>query len=84
MKSKSTLQSKNATRCEHGETRLRSIVKAVVYRLLIVLSIFIITYLETGRLSDAAAITGITAITGTIIYYIHERVWSNISWGRIK
>jgi uncharacterized membrane protein len=73
-----------SNRCEHAETRTRSIVKALVYRSLIVVSIFIITYLETGQLTDAISITGITTITGTIIYYLHERVWSSISWGREK
>lgn len=64
------------------ESHARSIVKSITYRVLIVISIFIITLLTTGRLADAAAITGISAITGTIIYYLHERVWSRIHWGR--
>ncbi len=64
------------------ETHARSIVKAVVYRVLIVLSVFIITYATTHRVADAASITGLTAISGTIIYYIYERVWSRITWGR--
>lgn len=65
----------------HTETHARSIVKSVTYRVIIIISIFIVSYLTTGRLADAASITGITAITGTVIYYIHERVWSKIQWG---
>lgn len=64
------------------ESHARSIVKSITYRVLIVISIFIITFLTTGRLADAATITGISAITGTIIYYLHERAWSHIHWGR--
>ncbi len=66
----------------HADTQARSIVKAITYRILIVISIFVISLLTTGRLDVAASITGITAITGTIIYYLHERVWSMIRWGR--
>lgn len=66
------------------ESHARSVVKAIVYRLIIVISVFIITYATTRRLADTASITGLTAISGTIIYYLYERVWSRIRWGRIK
>ncbi len=64
------------------ETHMRSIVKAVSYRVVIVISIFLITLFTTGKLASALQITGITAITGTILYYLHERVWARINWGR--
>lgn len=67
---------------KHSETSLRSLVKSISYRLVIIVSIFIISFLTTGDLGTTATITGITAITGTILYYLHERVWSVISWGR--
>lgn len=67
---------------KHAETPLRSLIKAITYRLLIVISIFIISYITTGNLVTTATITGITAISGTIIYYLHERVWSLVRWGR--
>jgi uncharacterized membrane protein len=65
-----------------SETHARSLVKAIVYRIIIIISIFIITYATTRRIADAASITGLTAISGTIIYYLYERVWSRINWGR--
>lgn len=70
--------------CLHADTHARSVVKTVTYRIIIITSIFTISYLTTRRLSDAASITGISAISGTIIYYLHERVWSQIKWGRMK
>jgi uncharacterized membrane protein len=73
---------KHMLKSKPTETHARSIVKAVVYRLLIIISVFIITFATTKRLADAASITGITAITGTIIYYFYERIWSRITWGR--
>jgi len=70
--------------CLHAETHTRSVVKTFTYRIIIIISIFTITYFTTKRLNDAASITGITTITGTTIYYLHERVWSQIKWGRMK
>ncbi|MDQ5943602.1 MAG: hypothetical protein QG675_370 [Patescibacteria group bacterium] len=67
----------------HTETHLRTFVKTITYRMVIIISIFTITYITTGEIADALVITSITAVTGTIIYYIHERVWNNIHWGKI-
>ena len=72
----------NIKLCPPLETHTRSIVKAVTYRLVIIVSIFTISYLTTHRLNDALSITGITTITGTILYYLHERIWDRIGWGR--
>ncbi len=67
----------------HTETHLRTFIKTISYRIVIIVSIFTITYITTGEFADALVITSITAVTGTIIYYIHERVWNNIHWGKI-
>lgn len=68
---------------KHTETHLRTFVKTITYRIVIIISIFTITYVTTGELSDALAITSITAVSGTIIYYVHERIWNNIHWGKL-
>lgn len=67
---------------EHSDSHSRTIAKTITYRILIVISIFIITYIQTKKLNDATAITGVSAVAGTIIYYLHERVWSKIKWGK--
>jgi uncharacterized membrane protein len=68
---------------KHTETHLRTLVKTITYRIIIIVSIFTITYFTTGEISDALAITSITAVTGTILYYLHERIWNNIHWGKL-
>jgi uncharacterized membrane protein len=73
---------KRLIRSKPTETHSRSLVKAIIYRIIIIISIFVITYATTKRIADAASITGLTAVSGTIIYYLYERVWSRISWGR--
>ena len=68
---------------KHTETHLRTFVKTITYRIVIIISIFTITYITTGELGYALAITSRSAIRGTIIYYIHERIWNNIHWGKL-
>lgn len=68
---------------KHTETHLRTLVKTITYRIIIIISIFTVTYITTGEIADALAITSITAITGTVIYYLHERIWNNIHWGKL-
>jgi uncharacterized membrane protein len=60
----------------------RSLVKTVTYRLLIITSTFIVTYAVTGNLEISIGITFFTNFLNTLIYYLHERVWNLIHWGK--
>lgn len=42
----------------------------------------ILSYIFTGRLDVALAIGGTELITKIIIFYIHERIWNKIKWGK--
>ncbi|MFZ4707319.1 MAG: DUF2061 domain-containing protein [Bacteroidales bacterium] len=70
----------------------RSLVKALTYRLLGSAAMFVIFFVlsrsYTGRslsqsLSDASIISVIDFVTKLVIYYVHERIWTNISWGKL-
>jgi uncharacterized membrane protein len=62
--------------------RKRSIVKAVTYRSVIVCLDFLVIYLLTGKLSTATGFMVISNIYTSLAYFVHERVWSDIEWGR--
>ena len=66
---------------EHSE---RSIVKTITYRILIVISTFIVTYYLTGELKFSLELTAVANIVNTVLYYLHERFWNNIHWGKTK
>lgn len=66
----------------HSETATRSLVKSISYRIVIIISVFITVLFNTNDYDATFRITAIAAVTGTILYYIHERVWSLIRWGR--
>lgn len=67
---------------QHHDHWKRSLVKTLTYRLLIVILVFITSYLVTRKVSFALAITGWNAVLATILYYLHERFWSRVRWGR--
>ena len=64
------------------ETRKRSITKSVTFRILVIVSDLIIVYVLTHRVIDTVAITVFTNVASTIFYFLHERLWNNIGWGR--
>ncbi len=66
------------------EKPYRSFVKAVSWRLTGSLDTMIISLLVTGRIKWALSISGIELFTKIFLYYVHERAWNKISFGRIK
>jgi uncharacterized membrane protein len=60
----------------------RSIVKAVTYRSIIICLDFLAVYLLTGKISTATTFMIVSNTYTTIGYFLHERVWAKISWGR--
>jgi uncharacterized membrane protein len=65
-----------------AETHLRSILKAVSWRTLGTLDTFAISWFITGRIEIAGSIAALEIATKIVWYYLHERVWAAIPWGR--
>lgn len=63
-------------------TKKRSIVKAITYRVIIVCLDFLVIYLLTSKVMTAAAFMIVSNIYTTVAYFLHERVWASITWGR--
>lgn len=59
-------------------------VKTISYRILIIISNFIITYVVTGKIDLAAEVAFLTLLINTLIYYLHERFWNKIHWGKVQ
>lgn len=66
----------------HEDRKARSVVKAITWKLTAVIISFIVGYYVTGSTKVSAEITGIAAVVGIVVYYIHERIWNKITWGR--
>ena len=65
-----------------GQSHTRSVLKAVSWRTLGTLDTFAISWILTRRVEIAGSIAGLEIITKIAWYYLHERVWAVIPWGR--
>lgn len=66
------------------DTIKRSVVKATVFRILTIVSDTIIVLVLTHRYDLAIGFVVLTNVASTLLYYLHERVWAHITWGRAK
>jgi uncharacterized membrane protein len=64
-------------------TRKRSLVKALTFRTLILCSDAVVIFAITRRLDMTIGLTIATNIASTVFYFIHERIWNQIQWGRV-
>jgi len=59
----------------------RSLVKAVTYRIIIVILDFTVIYLLTKKAEIAFGFMIVSNIYTTVAYFLHERLWNRIRWG---
>jgi len=62
----------------------RSLVKAVSWRLTGTLDTILVSFLITGRIKLAFSIGFVELFTKIALYYLHERIWNRIRFGRAE
>ena len=60
----------------------RSVVKAVSYRVIVVVADFVAVFFFTGRTDIALGFVVVSNIYTTGLYFLHERFWDRVAWGR--
>jgi sulfate adenylyltransferase large subunit len=65
-----------------AETHGRSIAKAISWRAAGSLDTFAVAALVTGNFKLAGGVALAEILTKTALYYVHERAWALIPWGR--
>ncbi len=69
----------------------RSILKALSWRVIASGATFVIAYVivrnssgktDSEALQFASAIASVDVVAKLILYYLHERLWTNIYWGK--
>ncbi len=75
-------ETKDPSHLKIEETKRRSLVKALTWRVLGSLDTITISYLLTGKIKTAITIGTIEIFTKLIIYFLHERAWNYIKWGK--
>jgi adenylylsulfate kinase len=66
----------------HIETHARSVAKTLSWRVLATLTTAGLVFAFTGKGSLAIGIGGIEAATKVILYFLHERFWNRLPFGR--
>ncbi len=64
------------------DTRRRSLLKAVIWNLIGLISMVLVGYVATGSMALGGIIAIVNAVLGLACYLIYERVWNEIRWGR--
>ena len=64
------------------ESRLRSLVKSLGYRIISIVGTGILTWVITKDIRETVLITLIIQVFLVILYYSYERIWVKINWGR--
>ncbi|RMB59484.1 DUF2061 domain-containing protein [Dokdonia sinensis] len=65
-----------------NEKPLRSVVKAISWRLIGTIDTLLVSYLLTGEWLLATSIASIDFVTKLLLYFFHERIWNRIQWGK--
>ncbi len=63
------------------ESRARSLVKAATWRCLATCVTIAILYVLTGKVEFSIGTGVLINFVKTILYYLHERIWTRITWG---
>lgn len=72
------------TPIEQRESRLRSLLKAITYRITGTLTTAAIVWIATGELTVALTVGAIEPLVKVIIYYLHERAWQMVPRGEVR
>lgn len=62
----------------------RSVVKTVSYRVVILILDFTSIYLFTGQIKIAVGFMLVSNVYTTLAYFVHERIWDRIKWGKLN
>ena len=66
------------------ETARRSLVKALSWRFLATAITTVVAYVLTGELLFAVEIGALDTLAKLLVYYLHERLWTRIKYGKIE
>ena len=63
------------------ESKVRSALKGLSWRIIATLTIILIVYVKTGEIESALEIGAIEFVIKYLLYFAHERAWAQIPLG---
>ncbi len=64
------------------ETKVRSVVKTISWRIVATLTTILLVFIFTGNIAISTSVGALEVFSKILIYYIHERVWNLTDFGR--
>jgi uncharacterized membrane protein len=64
------------------DSNKRSLSKALSWRLTATIVLATVSYIFTGSALETAWITMVYNVIQIVVYFIHERAWERIRWGK--
>ena len=62
----------------------RSLAKAISWRVTGTIDTMVIAYLVTGHVRWALSIGFVELFTKVTLYFLHERIWDRVAYGRVR
>ena len=56
--------------------------KAISWRIVGTIDTFIISWIISGKAIIAGSIASVEVLTKVFIYWMHERAWNKLNWGK--
>jgi len=66
------------------EKHSRSVTKAITWRFIATMTTVVLVYVFTGRLAMALEVGGLELTLKLLFYFLHERGWGKIRWGKVE
>lgn len=64
------------------ESHKRTLVKSITWRFIAVIVAFIVAYFFTKKPVESSIMAIVINLINMVAYYIHERIWNKINFGR--
>lgn len=65
-----------------SEKPVRSVAKAISWRIIGTLDTILVSWFLTGEVKTALAIGSVEVVTKMLLYFGHERIWNKINFGK--
>lgn len=66
------------------DSHKRSVIKGITWRITGSIDTIVMAFIVTGELNHAIKIGATEVLTKIVLYYLHERIWNNVSFGRVN
>jgi len=79
-----TIDDQSIFREPTSETQTRSLLKTVTWRIIGTLITWYVIYYYTQSFGGSIKTTLVAAFWSMLAYYLHERYWNSIKWGKLN